>query len=87
MIKPTVAVSTQNEFIPHLSERTYIYLFPEIKNSEYVLFNTHTQRFYPFSTQKEMRIAINKFIKKREYQTIYRSKNILLYKKINIYSE
>lgn len=84
LIPPIASVSTQNEFVAHLSARPQIYLLPEYKEAEYILLNSHTHSSFPFLSRRKMKKFLTKFQKNTDYAIIFKSKNIVLYKKQQI---
>lgn len=53
-----VSISASNTIVPHIANRSSVYLFPEIKNSDYVIIDTHSYNYWPFNSQDEVSRAI-----------------------------
>lgn len=44
-IPPTAKLSASNNLLPHLSQRKYIYFFPDVKDAEYIVFSIYDDHY------------------------------------------
>jgi uncharacterized membrane protein len=44
-IPSSASVSAQNSYVPHLANREFLYLFPKISNSEYIVLDSSTSKW------------------------------------------
>ncbi|HCS78547.1 TPA: hypothetical protein DIV55_02270 [Patescibacteria group bacterium] len=70
LIPPDTSVATQNSLAAHLSRRDHLYLLPDTKNADYVMFDLHpNQSAYNFSgrTPEEIRELMDGLLANKEY--------------------
>jgi uncharacterized membrane protein len=70
LIPPTASVTTQNSLAAHLSRRDKLFLLPQIKDADYIMFDLHpAQSAYNFfgKTSEEMHDLMNQLITSNQY--------------------
>ncbi len=80
-IIPTKAsVSAQSPLVPHLANREKIYLFPEIYDAEYLVFDKSLSS-YPIHYSDLVKV-INTFSKSPNWKIIAQEKNLFIFRRI-----
>ena len=69
-------VCAQDEFVPHLCFRKYIYLYPSIEDAEYIVLCSRS-KIYPFEDKKEYSESVDKLTNSADWEKIY-DKNFML---------
>jgi hypothetical protein len=81
MLPPDASVSAQNKFVPHLSQRAHIYLFPyQADQAEYILLDT-TGDVYPL-TAMTYREETQKVLHSGHYRVLLAENGYLLLQRI-----
>lgn len=81
MIPANASVSIQNKFVPHLSERTHIYLFPyQDDRAEYILLDT-TGDIYPLSSSAYIQ-EVQKILLSGDYRIVVAENGYLLLQRV-----
>jgi uncharacterized membrane protein len=75
-IPDNAIVCAQDEFVPHLCFRKYIYLYPSVEDAEYIVLSDKLST-YPLKTEKEYRESITTIMNSGNWDKIY-DKNFML---------
>lgn len=78
-IPPSAAVSAQSPLVPHLINRTEIYMFPEVYGAEYVILDASLSS-YPLR-QEELKDKIDSFRKSKYWQIKTENKGLIIFQK------
>ena len=73
------SVSAQNTIVPHLKNKE-IYLFPEKKESDYIILNLNDDNYWPIESIEELNAEIELLILDDQYSTVYDSGGIYVFK-------
>jgi len=78
MIPPTASVSAQTRFVPHLSQRVSIYLFPyEDDQAQYILLDI-TSDSYPYTSIQAYNHEVRKVLRSGQYGIVAAENGYLL---------
>jgi hypothetical protein len=81
MLPPDASVSAQNKFVPHLSQRAHIYLFPyQAEQAEYILLDT-TGDVYPLTAATYIQETQN-VLRGGHYRILASAKGYLLLQRV-----
>jgi uncharacterized membrane protein len=83
-IPPQAAVAAQNNLVPHLSRRQWIFILPKLahqdKQADYIALDMHSNP-YPYSFIEEYCAQISEFLASPEYGLIFAHDGLLLFKR------
>ena len=83
-IPPQAAVAAQNNLIPHLSQRQWIFILPKLshrdKQADYVALDMHGS-LYPYSFIEAYCDQISEFLASPDYGLIFSDDGLLLFKR------
>lgn len=80
VIPKDAVVSAQSAFVPHLALRETIYTFPTIKDASYIILSP-VENPYPMTDEKEFSLLIHILLNGGEWETIFNSRDILVFKR------
>ncbi|MFA4851484.1 MAG: DUF2079 domain-containing protein [Bacteroidales bacterium] len=80
LIPENASVSAQDEFVPHLSFREKIYLFPVIEDADYIIVCSKAN-YYPCLTEKEFTEKINNLEQSGKWEKLYNKNFIQIFKR------
>lgn len=77
-----VSITAQNSLVPHLSQRKFIYLLPEINDADYIVVDLADgpNKYSPLNFE-QIKELINNLIISKKYQLIFQRGETLLLKK------
>ena len=76
-IPPQASISAQNSLASHLANRADIYIFPKVKDAEYIALDTQSD-FYPIRDRKEFCQEVQQLVAGSSYGVIYSTDGLLL---------
>lgn len=79
IIPPNASVSAQSPLVPRLSNREYIYLYPEIYDAEYIVLDPALSA-YPL-TNDDLKNRINALSESKDWTLIRKEKTLLIFQK------
>jgi uncharacterized membrane protein len=79
-IPKNAPICVSSSIAPHLAFRDKIYLFPHVKDSNYIILFSANRSPYPMSNQ-EYKIKIKRYINSDEFKVIYNKNDLLILKK------
>ncbi|TEU21362.1 MAG: DUF2079 domain-containing protein [Anaerolineales bacterium] len=83
-IPPQAAVAAQNNLIPHLSQRQWIFILPKLshrdKQADYIALDMHSS-LYPYSSIEAYCDQISEFLASSDYGLIFADDGLLLFKR------
>lgn len=81
MIPPDASVSAQSELLPHISHRTYIYLFPYGDEQASYIFLDVTSDAYPFFTAASYTLEVKRVMMSGKYGLVAAQDGFILLEK------
>jgi uncharacterized membrane protein len=79
---PTVEVSASNWIGAHLSHRRDLYLFPEVRDADYVVVDLRRPSYYTSFDYEKAGAAFDRLRKDPGYRIIYRADNVAVFEKV-----
>jgi uncharacterized membrane protein len=71
------SVSAANSLVPRLSNRSHIFMFPNIERAEYIAIDTRSS-YYPFGDREELCGEVYRLVAGTTYGTVYFADGLLL---------
>lgn len=87
LIPENAILSASSLLAPHLSFRDNIYLFPNVKDAEYIALFTDNTYFTPSDNESNdvnFTAEIQKYLNSPDYETIYNNDDLIIIKRKNI---
>ena len=78
-IPPTESVSAQSPLVPHLANRTKIYMYPELSDANYIILDTSLEP-YPID-RNEIVNKINEYRNSKYWQLFAEDKSVVIFEK------
>ncbi len=75
-----VSVSASSELTPHLANRKNIYLFPIVKNAEYIVLLKKGTNYYPIG-EKDFNLRVKELRSNSNYKITKENKSIVVFKR------
>jgi len=79
---PSVKVSASNWIGAHLSQRHDLYLFPEVRDADYVVVDLERPSYYTSVNRDKATAAVNRLRNDPDYRLVYRASNVAVYGKV-----
>ncbi len=79
-IPESAVVSAQSSFLPHLALRDHIYLFPIVKDADYIVYSVKEEP-YPL-TKEAFNIKIQDILNSKEWKDQFRNEDIVILKRV-----
>ncbi len=79
-----VKVSASNWIAPHLAHRTHLYLFPTIKDADYVVVDlARASYFTTVDREKAQRVLQNDLIDNPDYEPVFSESNVAVFRRVS----
>jgi uncharacterized membrane protein len=78
---PDVKVSASNWIGAHLSQRRHLYLFPEVRDADYVVVDLRRPSYYTSVDRDKAGAALSRLRNDPGYRLLYRASNVAVYVK------
>jgi uncharacterized membrane protein len=76
-IPPQAPVSAQNSLVPHLANRSQVYIFPKVENAEYIAIDTKGS-YFPFDEYEDLCGEVRLLVDGTSYGSIFFADGLLL---------
>ncbi len=82
---PKNAVISASTFLtPHLAARKKIYMFPVVKDADFIILLTKNRIPYPLSAE-QFHVEVEKYRKSDSFEIVYEKDEILIFKRLSFY--
>jgi hypothetical protein len=71
------SVSAANSLVPRLTNRSHVYIFPEVMDAEFIAIDTLSS-YYPFGSREELCGAVRQLLAGSEYGAVFFLDGLLL---------
>jgi len=79
---PAVKVSASNWIGAHLSHRRDLYLFPEVRDADYVVVDLGRPSYFTSVNRDRVRAAVDRLRNDPGYRLVYRASNVAVFEKV-----
>ena len=81
LIPENAILSAQGSLVPHLSFRDFIYLFPTVKNSNFIAILKSDENYYPLNKDKFLK-KVSEYKNSKDWGIFYEDENLIFLEKI-----